>query len=307
MARVLITGASGCIGAWTIRLLLEEGHEPIGVDLGESDHRLRLLGVLGHFSWRHLDLAQTEDLFSLLEEVRPDAVIHLAALQVPFCRADPLRCVKVNVQAFQALLEGARRMGFPLVYASSAAVYGPATGNFPFTETQGLSPQSLYGVFKLANEGMARVYGRDYGVTSVGLRPFVVYGPGRDQGITADITLALWHAARGQAFQIRFGGSVALQHAEDVARAFVVAALRPGAGARVYNLRGEVLSLEEVVQHIEGATGNRRLVTHVADPLPIAPNLSDEAWQKDYGPFGYKPFPKGLRETLEVWRAGALL
>lgn len=307
MAKIVVTGASGCIGAWTVRILVEEGHEPIGVDLGESDHRLRLLGVLGRFAWQQLDLSHGESFLNFLEHARPEAVIHLAALQVPFCKADPLGCARVNILAFQALLEGARRFGFPVIYASSAAVYGPEQGDYPLTEEQRLRPQSLYGVFKLANEGMARVYGQEYGVTSVGLRPFVVYGPGRDQGMTADITLALWHAARRQTFHIRFGGKVALQHAEDVARAFVTAALQPGAGARVYNLRGTVLSLEEVVRHIEEATSNRGLITHASDPLPIAPNPSDEAWQKDYGPFGYKSFPEGLRETLGVWRAGALL
>lgn len=305
MARILVTGASGCIGAWVVRLLLEGGHEPVGVDLGESDHRLRLAGVLNRFSFHHLDLAVPGLLETFLEEVRPEAVIHLAALQVPFCRANPLRCAEVNVMAFLRLLETAKFQGFPVIYASSAAVYGPGEG--PFSEEEGLRPQSLYGVFKHANEGMARIYAQDYGVRSAALRPYVVYGPGRDQGMTADITLALYHAARGEPFRIRFGGRIALQHVEDVARAFVRLALSPPEGARVYNLRGEVVHVGDVVRAIEEVTGRKGLITHVEDPLPIAADLSDAAWQRDYGPFAYKPLDLGLRETLEVWRAGALL
>jgi nucleoside-diphosphate-sugar epimerase len=302
MARILITGVAGCLGAWTARVLLGGGHEPVGLDVADDDRRLRLLGIAGAFPVHHADVRDRAALGRVVDEARPDAVVHLAALQIPLCRADPARCAEVNVGGMMHLLELAREHGYPLVYASSAAVYGPDPGR-RLTETEGLAPRTLYGVFKRANEEMAAVYGRDYGVRSVGFRPYVVYGAGRDLGVTADITLALEHAARGERFHIRFGGRVLLQHAEDVARAFVAAALRPRDGAAVYNLGGTLAGVTDVVQAIERVTGRPGLVTHDAAPLPIAADLSDDAFQRDLGPFSYRNMEGGFRDTLEAWAA----
>lgn len=301
MPRVLITGVAGCLGAWTARVLLESAHEPIGLDVADDDRRLRLLGIAGAFPVHHADVRDRAAIGRVLDAVRPAAVVHLAALQIPLCRADPARCAEVNVGGTMHLLELARERGHPLVYASSAAVYGPDPGR-RLTETEGLAPRTLYGVFKRTNEEMAAVYARDYAVRSVGLRPYVVYGPGRDLGVTADITLALQHAARGERFHIRFGGRVLLQHAEDVARAFVAAALRPGEDAAVYNLGGALIEVSTFVSLVERVTGRAGLITHDAAPLPIAADLSDDAFQRDLGPFAYRDLEAGLRETLATWR-----
>lgn len=302
MARILITGVHGCIGAWVASLLLRDGHQPIGVDLSAETHRLRLLGVDGALPIFRVDICERAALDELFDRARIDAVIHLAALQIPLCRANPVRCVEVNVGGTMQLLEQARARAFPVVYASSVAVYGPDLGR-PLGEDEGLGPQTLYGAFKRANEEMAAVYHREYGVRSVGFRPHTVYGPGRDVGVTSDITVALAHAARGEAFQIRFGGTIGLQHAADVARAFIAAALRPGEGARVYNLRGTVTRVADAVSVIETAAGVRGLITCDPTPLPIAGDLSDDRFQTDFGPFAYVSLDEGLAQTLRVWRA----
>ena len=85
------------------------------------------------------------------------------------------------------------------------------------------APGSHYGVYKVANEGTARVYSLNDGIGSVGLRPFIVYGPGRDHGATAEPTRAMLAAAAGAPYRMRFGGSVYLTYAEDCARTFVAA------------------------------------------------------------------------------------
>lgn len=302
MARILVTGVHGCIGAWVAAHLLREGHEPVGADLSTETHRLRLLKVDAAFPTVRVDICDAAALDDLLGRERVDAVIHLAALQIPLCRANPARCVEVNVGGMMRILEQARARGFPLVYASSVAVYGPDRGR-PLSEDEGLGPQTLYGAFKRANEEMAGVYHREYGVRSVGFRPHTVYGPGRDVGVTSDITVALAHAARGDAFRIRFGGTIALQHASDVARAFIAAALRPGDGARVYNLRGTVTRVSEVARAIEAAARTAGLITCDESPLPIAGDLSDARLQADFGPFAYVSLDEGLAQTLRTWRA----
>lgn len=306
MAKVLVTGVRGCIGAWVARHLVDGGHEVVGVDASEEDHRLKLLGVAGAFPLHRLDIRDFEGVCALVERERPDALIHLAALQVPACRANPRLCTEVNIGGMMNLLEVARAFELPLSYASSAAVYGPDLGR-PLSEHEGLNPQSLYGVSKRTNEEMARIYSQEYGVRSAGFRPYVVYGPGRDTGITSDITMALLHAAQKKPFRIRFSGRVALHHASDVSKAFILTALRPPAWAAVYNLRGHVCHVAEVVEAIEAVTDTHGLVTYDGPPLPIAADLDERAFQRDYGPFEYLPLEDGLRKTLEVWRAGAYL
>ena len=91
------------------------------------------------------------------------------------------------------------------MYASSSAVYN-ASDPSPAPETGGTSPSTLYGVSKLADEGIARVYRADAGVSSIGLRPYVVYGLGRDQGMTSGPTAAMLAAARGEAVAHRLLG-----------------------------------------------------------------------------------------------------
>jgi UDP-glucuronate 4-epimerase len=194
----LVTGALGAIGAWVVRSLLDRGHDVVAYDLGGGDHRLRLaladdeLARVTRVTGDVTDLAQLE---RTLDEHGIDAVIHLAALQVPFVRDDPVVGARVNVtgavNVFEAVRRRADRMA-PLVYASSIAA---------LADPPGAHPTTLYGVFKRANEGTADRYFADYGLPSVGLRPHTIYGPGRDQGITSAPTLAMLAAAQGREYR----------------------------------------------------------------------------------------------------------
>ena len=190
----LVTGALGALGAWVVRSLLDRGQDVVTYDLGGSDHRLRLalsgdeLAALKRVDGDVTDLAHLE---RVMDEHDVTSVIHLAALQVPFVRDDPVLGSKVNVTGTVNVLEAVRRRGErmgPLVYASSIAALAEA----------GAYPSTLYGVFKLANEGTAAGYFADFGVSSIGLRPHTIYGPGRDQGLTSAPTAAMVAAAAGR-------------------------------------------------------------------------------------------------------------
>ena len=304
MSRVLVTGVAGCIGSWVARHLLDGSHDVIGADLSDQIHRLQMLDVASRLAVERVDICDASALDSLVDRTRPDAIIHLAAFQIPTCKANPRRCVEINIGGMMNVLEVARARSLPLVYASSAAVYGPELGH-ALGEHEGVVPQNLYGVFKRADEEMARIYHQDYGVTSAGFRPYVVYGPGRDQGVTSDVTVALQHAMRGEPFHIRFGGQTALQHASDVARAFIASALSPKQGAAVYNLRGTVVPMAEAVRAIEAVTDTTGLVTFDQNLLPIAANLSETAFQSAYGPFHYVELEAGFKQTVDVWKSAA--
>ena len=191
------------------------------------------------------DIADLNAVERAIDEHAITHVIHLAALQVPFVRADPPLGARVDVLGTVNVFEAVRRRKdrlAPLVYASSIAALG-----------DGDHPSTLYGVFKWANEGTGERYFEDYGVSSIGLRPHTVYGPGRDQGLTSAPTTALVAAAAGAGYHIPFGGSVQMQYTADVGEAFVRASEVEYEGASVHNLDGPEVSMPELIELIAGA------------------------------------------------------
>src|SRR5262249_34241374 len=156
------------------------------------------------------DVTDLDAFGRVLDEHAITTVVHLAALQVPLVREHPVRGAEVNVVGTTNVLEAVRRRADrigPVVYASSIAVYGPA-GTLDPDDPAG----TLYGVFKRANEATAQRYFDDYGVSSIGLRPHTIFGPGRDQGATSAPTVAMLAAAARRPFHIPFGGRIQMQH-----------------------------------------------------------------------------------------------
>jgi len=307
--RTLVTGALGCLGAWTIKALLGLGEEPVGYDLGGDDARLRLV-LDGEERERVTlvegDVTDGEALGRALDEHEITRVVHLAALQVPFCRADPARGAHVNVfgtvVAFEAVK--ARRHRIPgLAYASSTAVYNVSDPS-PAPESGGAEPSTLYGVYKLANEGTARVFWHDQDVPSIGIRPYVVYGPGRDQGLTSGPSLAMEAAARGEGYEIAYGGTAQYDYAPDVGRAFALAARAASGGAHVANFPGEPSTMEEVVAAIEAAAPDvAGRITWDEGQLPFPESLQGTLLERLIGPVPRTPLADGVRRTVEHFPA----
>jgi nucleoside-diphosphate-sugar epimerase len=311
--RTLVTGALGCLGAWTIKALLDLGEEPVGYDLGGDDARLRL--VLDDDERARVTLVSGDvtdgDAFGrALDEHEITHVVHLAALQVPFCRADPARGANVNVfgtvVAFEAVK--ARRNRIPaLAYASSTAVYNVSDPS-PAPESGGSEPSTLYGVYKLANEGTARVFWHDEDVPSIGIRPYVVYGPGRDQGLTSGPSLAMTAAARGEGYEIVYGGTAQYDYAPDVGRAFALAARAASDGAHVANFPGEPSTMEEVVAAIEAAAPEvSGRITWDEGQLPFPESLQGNLLERLIGPMPRTSLAEGVRRTIEHFRRTAAL
>lgn len=306
--RVLVTGALGCVGAWAVKAVLEDGDEPVGFDLGDATHRLELILSSGERERLTLvrgDITDLDALGRTLDEHAITRVVHLAALQVPFCRADPVLGARVNVvgtvNVFEAVKERLDRIP-GVAYASSAAVYGPADPS-PAPETGGLAPATIYGVYKLANEGTARLYESESGVPSTGIRPYVVYGPGRDQGMTSGPTQAMQAAVLGEGFAIGYGGVAQYDYAPAVGRAFVTAAAAP-AGAVVANFPGVTASMADVVGAIEAAAPEvAGRITYEEAPLPFPAQLEASALERAIGPVAQPALADGVRETIARFRA----
>jgi nucleoside-diphosphate-sugar epimerase len=291
--RWLVTGALGCIGAWTAVTLVREGARVTAFDLGDDLRRLRLIASpqeVDGIDFVRGDITDLTAVERVLAEHEITHVVHLAALQVPFVRESPVLGAQVNVTGTVNVFEAARRHGLetPIAYASSAAVYD---------RSGTIAPATLYGVFKLANEGTAAVFAADHGVAAVGLRPFTVYGPGRDQGMTAGPTMAIAAAVRGEPYRIAFGGATQFHYAGDVAHAFIGAARSEPLGAQTYCIGGPATSIASFVAVVgEAVPGAEISVDEKVLPFP---DQLPEPWFDS----PLTPLEDGVRETAEILRS----
>jgi len=302
----LVTGAHGFIGAWIVKRLLAEDAGVVIFDRSPDVRRLRLIMSDDEISRPRFvggDIGDQEVLARTVAHHAVTHIVHLAGLQVPACRADPQTGALVNVVGTINVFEAARRAAGQVrkvVYASSAAVFGLAEDDRPLREGDAAAPTTHYGAFKRCNEDNARVFFLDHGLNSVGLRPFTVYGVGRDFGLTSDPTKAMKAAVVGRPFHIRFGGRTDFQYVADTADAFIRAATSELAGAHVFNLHGETVHVSDVVAEIERAWPEARgTITYADTPLPMPPQLDDSAIRAALGPLPVTPIAQGVRETIE--------
>ena len=298
--RYFITGAQGCIGSWIVKTLIERGDHVLVFDRSDDSRRLSAIMTaddLARVRFLTGDITDRAAVLSALRESEAERVIHLAGLQVPTCKADPVTGAYVNVVGTLNVFEAARETKAKVVYASSAAVYGINADDVALDETADCEPSTHYGVFKLTNEGNARIYFLDHGLSSVGLRPLTVYGVNRDTGLTSDPTKAMKAAILGRPFHIRFSGATDFQYVADTAAAFIASADKAPAGAHVFNLHGETLTVDRIVECIN-EEARADLITFGGPPIPIAPAIDDSAIKRAIGPLPSTPFREGIRATM---------
>ena len=306
----LVTGAMGCIGAWVLRNLVREGVRTVALDVATEPVRPRLLlppQDLERVSFVQADTTDLEQVQAVVEEQQITHIIHLAALQVPPCRANPSLGARVNVVGTVNVFEAVRRCQDQvrgLAYASSVAALGPPRlyPQRPVPDDARLHPETLYGVYKQANEHIARLYWQNWQVSSVGLRPSIVYGVGRDQGLTSDIAKAILAAAAGRPYRIKFGGTVALQYVDDVARVFIGIARAGHAGAAVCNLRNDVINVADFVAMLQAEVPGARITCETNHPLPFPADLDDSGLRRMLGTIPHTALATAVRQSLDQFR-----
>lgn len=296
MQTVLVTGGSGFLGAWIIRRLLARGLQVRVFDL--HDRRGTVASIVGEaagtLDWRVGDIRSAGDVASALAGC--DGVVHLAGVLTPDCSANPVRGAEINLIGTLNVFEAAHAQGLrQVVYASSAGVYGPDDARHP-------RPETHYGTFKLATEGSARACWHDRGLASTGFRPFVVYGPGRESGVSAGPSLACRAAARGEACTIGYTGASGLIYVDDVAQAFEAALLAPAHGAAVYNLVGQVHTIDAVMDEIRRQAPGAQLNAE-GPPLTIAPGITEDGLDAWLPQRQVTPLAQGIAHTLAHYRA----
>ena len=251
----LVTGGAGFIGSHLVDELVRRGRRVRVVDDFSSGRRENLAAVGDAVDIVEADILDTAALGQAMRDV--ERVFHQAALRsVPRSVDDPAGSNRVNVEGTLNVLLAAREAGVRrVVYASSSSVYGDAA-SLPLREDGGTLPVSPYAVSKLAGEHYGRVFTRVYGLPTVGLRYFNVFGPRQDPAsrYAAVIPRFIQAALRGESLEIHGDGrqSRDFTHVRNVVLANCLAAERPEAIGEAFNVAcGQRISLMEIVERLK--------------------------------------------------------
>jgi UDP-glucose 4-epimerase len=313
MARCLITGVAGFIGSALARAVLAQGDQVRGIDNFATGKRENLGEILAQMDFRQVDVLDLEALREACVEV--DYVLHEAAIpSVPKSVLDPLGSNRANVDGTVNLLVAARDAKVKrVVYAASSSAYGD-TPTLPKREDMTPNPISPYAVAKLASEHYMISFYRCYGLETVCLRYYNVFGPRQDptspySGVLAKfITLML----KGEAPTIFGDGTQSrdFTYIDNTVEANLLAAKAPAAevAGQVFNVAtGRRVDLNEMFQALKRLTGYSGEVQYGPERGgDIKHSLADIARAEKH--MGYKPkvdFEEGLRRTVEWYRAQA--
>jgi nucleoside-diphosphate-sugar epimerase len=294
--KILVTGGGGFIGAWIVSRIMAAGHDARVFDLADDRRIMREIAgadAAARLDWICGDIADT----ATVEKAAAGcgAIIHLAGLLTPACRANPVLGAQVNLIGTLNAFLAARAHGIgKVLYLSSVGVFGPQGGDEP-------KPTTLYGAFKLGGEFAASAFFIDDGIASIGFRPYVVYGPGREGGLSAGPSLACRAAARGEAYTIPFTGLTDLIHVEDVAEAFRIALAREISGAGIVNLWGERADENGVLSAIRAVVPDAG-ISASGPPMPIVPPSVDDSARRLLPGWKARSLAAGVADTITFYR-----
>ena len=292
---VLITGGGGFLGAWLIKRLAARSIDMRVFDRHDNRDLVRSIAgeVADSLQWQVGDVADTAAVARAAEGC--DFAVHLAALLTTDCAASPVLGAQVNLIGTLNVFEAARANRMRgVAYASSAAVFGPDSSTEPW-------PVTHYGAYKLACEGCARAYWASDNLSSVGLRPLIVYGPGRLTGLTAGPTIACREAAAGRPYTIGYSGAADMIFVDDVAAAFEAAVIKSYRGAHAFSLSGELVDMPELIagirQHIPDA-----VIDSIGPQIPMTAEMTASDTREVLGSLPHTTLADGLARTIDHYR-----
>jgi len=309
----LVTGGAGFIGSHVAERLLADGHRVRVLDNFSAGSRANLAFAGTHAAHLEIvegDIREPAAVNGAMRGV--DIVFHQAAMRsVPRSVKDPLGANDNNVSGTLNVLEAARRADVRrVVYASSSSVYGDRP-ELPKREDQIPAPISPYAVSKAAGEQYAKVWSRLYGVETVGLRYFNVFGPKQDptSEYAAVIPRFILWALKTTPLEVHGDGTQSrdFTYIDNVVDANVLAGLASGVGGEVFNVGcGARVSLLAIIASLERLLGRPLGRRHTpARAGDVLHTLADVG--KAQRLLGYTPrvaFDEGLRRTLEYFRGG---
>jgi nucleoside-diphosphate-sugar epimerase len=210
-------------------------------------------------------------------------------MQIPFCAVDPIKGAQTNVVGFVNIMEAARKNDIKrIAYASSIAAYG-------LMDSKKYQP-TFYGAYKVCNEHYCEALFKNNGVPSIGLRPSIVYGVGRDQGMTAKPTEAILAAAAKKKFTIPFSGPISVLYAGEVAAAFIKAVSKDISDAMVFDINGSFTSVEDWCGLVRKINPDSSIAIE-GNSLPFPVGMSDDPLREQVGDYGIIDPEEGIKLT----------
>lgn len=294
MEKIIIFGGSGFLGSWIVKAFLKKGYSVSIFDL--KIQKELLSHVVGNdinkIKFINGDITNYDQVQEAINDM--DHVINLAGLMTPDCSANPILGAKVNVlgsiNVFEALKKNNNKF---LVYASSAGVFGQKDHYYPFPETH-------YGAYKLAVEGVARAYLNEDGISSVGIRPYVIYGPGREVGGTAGVTLACKAAKQGDSYTVNFSGKAGFVYVQDVVDLVEMSIAQIPSGALTFNINGITADVSDFINLIKKNIPLSDIGIE-GDPLSVVDEIRGNEPSKTFKKFKYTSLEDGIKRTIDFY------
>jgi nucleoside-diphosphate-sugar epimerase len=294
MKNILIFGGCGFLGSWITKALLKKNLKITIFDLRiKTDLLKNLIGNdLNKINFIEGDISDYEQVLKATEDM--NYILNLAGLMTPDCSSNPSLGAEVNVKGSINVFEAIKKNNIKfLIYTSSGGVYGNEDKYNPFRETH-------YGAFKLAVEGMARAYFNESLISSVGLRPFVIYGPGREVGGTAGVTLACKAAKQNFEYTVGFSGKVGFVYVEDVTNLVERLIDKAPVGAITMNINGITTSVENFVSIIKKNIPDAN-VKFSGKPLSVVEEILGGEPSKTFKDFKYTSLDNGINKTINFY------
>ena len=294
MKNILIFGGCGFLGSWITKALLKKNLNITIFDLRiKTDLLKNLIGNdLNKINFIEGDISDYEQVLKATEDM--NYILNLAGLMTPDCSSNPSLGAEVNVKGSINVFEAIKKNNIKfLIYTSSGGVYGNEDKYNPFPETH-------YGAFKLAVEGMARAYFNESLISSVGLRPFVIYGPGREIGGTAGVTLACKAAKQNFEYTVGFSGKVGFVYVEDVTNLVERLIDKAPVGAITMNINGITTSVENFVSIIKKNIPDAK-VKFSGKPLSVVEEILGGEPSKTFKDFKYTSLDNGINKTINFY------
>lgn len=303
--KIVITGGAGFIGSHVAEHWSGRGAEVHVIDNLRTGKRKNIEG-LGGIHFHHASITDRDAVFRIMKGAQ--YVFHLAALvSVPESIEKPAECVDINVKGLLNVLDASREFGVEkLVFSSSAAVYGDNPES-PKKTSMTPQPKTPYSITKLDGEYYLKMYKNEFGLDSVALRYFNVFGPRQDPAsrYAAAIPIFIHRALKDQPLVIFGDGEQTRDfiYVSDVAAFNAAAALKKNLNGVFNAACGNAVSINALARLIIDAVGSKSDIVHEKErPGDIKHSLADisETVEKlEYTPLC--DLGKGLRETIDYF------